>query len=194
MDEELKKLLEKAQANFNEQREKNDALTKQITDLNEKLKGVTEQMEKGDGGKSEELTKKLEELMDEISDLRSKYIAPAAAITDEQQKKAIQQVVMKSFGSFMKKNKGNQGDVVKGLQDEIELQIKTLNLSTPAQGGYAVMEVLSMDVLDHAREFSPVVQQIMLKSDMTRDYRPAHQDHLSVYRGRYRKRRWYCPG
>ena len=28
-----------------------------------------------------------------------------------------------------------------------------------------------MDVLDHAREFSPVVQQIMLKSDMTRDYR-----------------------
>ena len=60
MDEELKKLLEKAQANFNEQREKNDTLTKQIGDLNEKLKSVTEQMEKGDGGKSEELTKKLE--------------------------------------------------------------------------------------------------------------------------------------
>ena len=36
MDEKLKELLEKAQANFNEQREKNEALTKQIADLQEK--------------------------------------------------------------------------------------------------------------------------------------------------------------
>ena len=37
MDEKLKELLEKAQANFNEQREKNEALTKQIADLQGKL-------------------------------------------------------------------------------------------------------------------------------------------------------------
>ena len=169
MDEKLKELLEKAQANFNEQREKNEALTKQIADLQGKLDTVTEQMKNGvDAG---QLQTKMEELVEEISDLRSKYRAPASVITDEQQKKAIHEVVMKSFGAFMKKNKGTQGDVVEGLTQEIENQVKTLNLSTPAQGGYAVMEVLSMDVLDHAREFSPIVQQIMLKSDMTRDYR-----------------------
>ena len=169
MDEKLKELLEKAQANFNEQREKNEALTKQIADLQGKLDTVTEQMKNGvDAG---QLQTKMEELVEEISDLRSKYRAPASVITDEQQKKAIHDVVMKSFGAFMKKNKGTQGDVVEGLTQEIENQVKTLNLSTPAQGGYAVMEVLSMDVLDHAREFSPIVQQIMLKSDMTRDYR-----------------------
>ena len=169
MDEKLKELLEKAQANFNEQREKNEALTKQIADLQGKLDNVTEQMKNGvDAG---QLQTKMEELVEEISDLRSKYRAPASVITDDQQKKAIHDVVMKSFGAFMKKNKGTQGDVVEGLTQEIENQVKTLNLSTPAQGGYAVMEVLSMDVLDHAREFSPIVQQIMLKSDMTRDYR-----------------------
>ena len=169
MDEKLKELLEKAQANFNEQREKNEALTKQIADLQGKLDTVTEQMKNGvDSG---QLQTKMEELVEEISDLRSKYRAPASVITDDQQKKAIHDVVMKSFGAFMKKNKGTQGDVVEGLTQEIENQVKTLNLSTPAQGGYAVMEVLSMDVLDHAREFSPIVQQIMLKSDMTRDYR-----------------------
>ena len=169
MDEKLKELLEKAQANFNEQREKNEALTKQIADLQGKLDTVTEQMKNGvDAG---QLQTKMEELVEEISDLRSKYRAPASVITDDQQKKAIHEVVMKSFGAFMKKNKGTQGDVVEGLTQEIENQVKTLNLSTPAQGGYAVMEVLSMDVLDHAREFSPIVQQIMLKSDMTRDYR-----------------------
>ena len=169
MDEKLKELLEKAQANFNEQREKNEALTKQIADLQGKLDTVTEQMKNGvDAG---QLQTKMEELVEEISDLRSKYRAPASVITDDQQKKAIHDVVMKSFGAFMKKNKGTQGDVVEGLTQEIENQVKTLNLSTPAQGGYAVMEVLSMDVLDHAREFSPIVQQIMLKSDMTRDYR-----------------------
>ena len=169
MDEKLKELLEKAQANFNEQREKNEALTKQIADLQGKLDNVTEQMKNGvDAG---QLQTKMEDLVEEISDLRSKYRAPASVITDEQQKKAIHEVVMKSFGAFMKKNKGTQGDVVEGLTQEIENQVKTLNLSTPAQGGYAVMEVLSMDVLDHAREFSPIVQQIMLKSDMTRNYR-----------------------
>jgi HK97 family phage major capsid protein len=169
MDEKLKELLEKAQANFNEQREKNEALTKQIADLQGKLDTVTEQMKNGvDAG---QLQTKMEDLVEEISDLRSKYRAPASVITDDQQKKAIHEVVMKSFGAFMKKNKGTQGDVVEGLTQEIENQVKTLNLSTPAQGGYAVMEVLSMDVLDHAREFSPIVQQIMLKSDMTRDYR-----------------------
>lgn len=169
MDEKLKELLEKAQANFNEQREKNESLTKQIADLQGKLDTVTEQMK--NGVDACQLQTKMEELVEEISDLRSKYRAPASVITDEQQKKAIHEVVMKSFGAFMKKNKGTQGDVVEGLTQEIENQVKTLNLSTPAQGGYAVMEVLSMDVLDHAREFSPIVQQIMLKSDMTRDYR-----------------------
>ena len=173
--EELKALIEKATANFEAQKKENETLTVAMKAQEEKfiqLKGDFDKLkEGGDQDQAKKMAKDLEDLADEISDLRSKYKAPAAAITDEAQKKAIQQIVMKSFGSFMKKNKGTQGDVVEGLQTEIELQIKTLNLSTPAQGGYAVMEVLSMDVLDHAREFSPVVQQIMLKSDMTRDYR-----------------------
>lgn len=65
----MKELLEKAQVNFNEQREKNEALTKQIADLQGKLDNVTEQMKSGvDAG---QLQTKMEELVEEISDLRS---------------------------------------------------------------------------------------------------------------------------
>jgi HK97 family phage major capsid protein len=106
-----------------------------------------------------------------MSDLRSKYKNPAAAITDTQQKEALRNIVMKAVGSVIKNNKNSKNDVFDSIKSEINTQIKTLNLATPAEGGLAVAEVLSMDVMDYAREFSPISQLVLMKAGMTRDYR-----------------------
>lgn len=173
--EELKALIQKATENFNAQKKVNDDLTLEFTALKQKydeLKGTFDKLkEGGDSDQHKKMAQQLEDLVNEMSDLRSKYKSPAAAITDQDQKKAIRHLVMKSFGAFIKDSKSQKGDVMSGIKEKIDLEIKSLNLSTPAEGGMAVKEVLSMDVLDYAREFSPISQHVGLKSDLTRDYR-----------------------
>lgn len=173
--EELKKLLEKATANFEAQKAENDKLTVQIKALETNYDKFKTEIEKLTGaGDSENLKKaitQIEELVNEMSDLRSKYKAPAAAISDKDQKQALRTIVMKAVGSVIKNNKTQKGEVFDSIKEEIDLQIKTLNLGTPAQGGLAVAEILALDVMDYAREFSPITQLIMHKAGMTRDYR-----------------------
>ena len=110
--EELKALIEKATANFEAQKKENLDLTVQIKTQEEKFDALKADFDKlkegGDQDQAKKMATQLEELVEEISDLRSKYRAPASVITDDQQKKAIHEVVMKSFGAFMKKNKGTQ--------------------------------------------------------------------------------------
>ena len=50
-------------------------------------------------------------------------------------------------------------------------QCKTLNLGTPAQGGLAVAETLDRDVMEYARDFSPIVSLVGYKASLTRSYR-----------------------
>ena len=173
--EKLQALIQKATENFELQKKANDTLTVEFNGLVKKyddLKGAFDKLkEGGDADQHKKMATQLEDLVNEMSDIRSKYRAPAAAITDEDQKKAIRHVVMKSFGAFIKDSKGQKGDVMAGIKEKIDLEVKALNLTTPADGGLAVKEVLSMDVLDYAREFSPISQHVGLKSDLTRDYR-----------------------
>ena len=172
---ELQDLLKKAVENFNIQKAENEALTTQFKAVERnytELKADIDKLrETGDDDAAKKAADQIEELVNEMSDLRSKYKAPAAAISDKEQKKALRSIVMKAVGSVIKNNKKDKGDVFDNIKEEIDVQVKTLNLATPAEGGLAVAEILSLDVMDYAREFSPITQLIMHKAGMTRDYR-----------------------
>lgn len=173
--EELQALITKATEKFEAQKAENSKLQVKLTELVEnydKLKGDFEKLrDAGDADGAKKVADSIEELQNEMSDLRAKHKNPAAAITDEAQKKAMREIVMKAVGGVIKNSKNQKGDVFDSIKSEIDLQVKTLNISTPAQGGLAIAEVLAMDVMDYAREFSPISQHIMMKSSMTRDYR-----------------------
>lgn len=172
---ELGALISKATENFKAQEKDNAALVltfkKQASQYEELKKDFETAREEGKAVDTKKLSDSLDELQEDMSDMRSKYKHPAAAISEEDQKKAVRQIVMKAVGSIVKQNKKNQGDVFDEIKKEIDLQVKTLNITTPAEGGLAVAEVLAMEVMDYAREFSPVAQLIMMKSGITRDYR-----------------------
>lgn len=51
------------------------------------------------------------------------------------------------------------------------MQIKTLNITTASQGGMAVAEILATDIMEYAREYSPVLMHIGRKTSLTRNYR-----------------------
>ena len=172
---ELQALIKTATDNFMAQKKENEALTVQFKAMETKydeLKGDFEKLrDAGDADAAKKVADTITELQNEMSDLRAKYKAPAAAISDKDQKEALRTIVMKAVGSVIKNNKKDKGDVFDNIKEEIEIQVKTLNITTPAEGGLAIAEVLSMDVMDYAREFSPIAQLILNKAGMTRDYR-----------------------
>lgn len=173
--EKLQALITKATENYMNQKTDNEKLTVKLTAMDTKydeLKGQFEKLrEAGDADGAKKVADTVTELVDEMSDLRAKYKTPAAAISSEDQKQAMRSIVMKAVGSVIKGNSKQKGDVFDNIKSEIDLQVKTLNISAPAEGGLAIAEVLSMDVMDYAREFSPVAQMVMMKAGMTRDYR-----------------------
>jgi HK97 family phage major capsid protein len=170
MDEELEKLkslVQKATANYDAQVKKNEALETQIKGLNDKLTDLTEKLNAGDP----DAKVKMEELADEISDLREKQKTPILAVTDADQKNALREVARKAFAVAIKSNSKTKGDILGLAREQMDVEIKALNVTTPAEGGYAVAEILSMDVMDIARGYSPISSNIMYKTGITRDYR-----------------------
>lgn len=173
--EELKALIQKATANFEAQKKENEKVVADLNHMSVKYDNLKADFDKlkevGDADGAKKLANTIDELQNEMSDLRTKMKAPALAITEADQKKAIQHIVMKAFGAAIKGAKNAKGDILEAIRENVDIQVKALNLTTPAQGGLAVAEVLSMDIMDYAREFSPIAQHVMMKSDMTRDYR-----------------------
>lgn len=164
---ELQALIQKATEKYEAQATKNAALESTITELKSQVEAFKAKLDAGDP----EAKQKLEDLENEISDLRSKQKSPVLAITDESQKKALREVARKAFATVIKNNSKTKGDIMGAAREQIDVEIKALNISTPAEGGYAVAEILSMDVMDIAREYSPIASQIMYKTGITRDYR-----------------------
>lgn len=176
----LQALIETATKNYEAQKSENSKLETKFKALDEKyteLLGKFDKLqESGDKDTSavkaetETLVKQLEEMQDEMSDLRSKQKAPVTAISDKDQQKALHTIAKKAVGSFLQKKDGNL-DFFKFIGENAELQCKTLNISSPETGGLAVAETLARDVLDYYRDISPIVSEVGRKSSMTRDYR-----------------------
>ena len=173
--EELQALITKATEKFEAQKGENDKLQlklKGLVDNYDTLKGDFEKLrEAGDADGAKKIATAIDDLQNEMSDLRSKHKNPATAIDTKQEKMAVRSIVMKAVGSVIKGGKNQKGDVFDSIKSEIDLQVKALNISTPAEGGLAIAEVLAMDVMDYAREFSPISQHVLMKSSITRDYR-----------------------
>jgi|TARA_R110002124_G_scaffold236648_3_gene401881 HK97 family phage major capsid protein len=158
---ELKVQLEKAVAQVEGQKSINDSLSLEIKEINSKLK-VSLEAEKVN-------PQEVEDLKNEISDLRGKIKTPAAAITDVEQKRAVQTFAVKAFNNYARQAKG--GDVgLESFLGSLADEFKAINISTASEGGSAVAQVLSMDVIEYGREYSPILSSIGLKNGLTRDY------------------------
>ncbi len=174
MSEKLEALLEKATANYKAQEAENKQLQTQVKSLSEKHTDLLGQFDKlkegGDSDAAAKMAKTIEELQDEMSDLRSKHKAPIVTISDEKQKDALKTVAKKAVGAFLK-TKDKQGDFFEFIENNAVEQCKTLNISSPETGGLAVAEILSRDVMDYYRDVSPIIGEVGRKSAMTRSYR-----------------------
>ncbi len=174
--EELKALIETATKNFMAQKEECSKLETQIKAQEAKfdeLKGQFDKLkEGGDQDQAKKMAEQLEELVQEISDLRSKYKAPAAVVTEEQ-KKALHDGVLKPvIGEWLKGKRNNTApEFFKFIEQQGTERFKTLNLTNADEGGRAVAEVLSRDVIEYAREYSPVLGEVGRKPSMTRNFR-----------------------
>jgi len=175
--DEIKALLETATTKFAEAKKENEQTQVQVKTLETKLAEMQTKFDKVNTGNDDDakvkLADQINELQAEVSDLRTKAAKPAVAVIDSKaQKDALVHVARKAIGAFIKgKNGQNDGDFFNFIKQHAENQMKTLNITNAAQGGLAVAEILSREVLDYARELSPVVAEIGLKPAITRDYR-----------------------
>ena len=178
--EKLQALITKATENYMAQKAKNDELETKASALDtkyDKLMSDFESVQKQliDGGgeaktKAAELTAKMAEIENEISDLRSKASSPVLAINTKEQKEAVQAVVMECVGSFLK-TKNQNTDFFDYVKDQSTIRCKALNISSPATGGLAIAETLARDVMDYARDMSPILDLVGRKPGLTRSYR-----------------------
>lgn len=174
MDEELKALIEKANAAVLAQKNENAALQTKFEALAQKHDGLQVEFDKVKaGGNAEEvkaLVTKLADLQSEMSDLRSKHKSPISVVTDKDQKEALVTLGRKAIAAFAKV-KNNSEDFFDYIQKNVETQCKALNISTGAEGGFAVAEILSQEIIKYARDFSPVLGEVGFKPSVTRNYR-----------------------
>jgi HK97 family phage major capsid protein len=172
--EEIGELVQKASANFDAQVKENEKIATQLkaqTTLFEGLKADLEKIKEcGDGDEIKKLREDMEEALNEMADIEAKFRNPAGAITDEQQKTALKSIAVKAVGAFVK-TKSQSTNFFEFVKSHATEQCKTLNITTPADGGLAVAETLDRDVMTYARDFSPILSQVGYKASMTRNYR-----------------------
>lgn len=166
--EELKALLEDAVNQVKAQKAENDKLKTQIEEVNQKL----DEALKGDN-----TNEQIEELKSEISDLRAKQ-KPIVDVIPENAKQKLRELAGSVVGVFVAQKKREGGVKSDDLSAFMSVsahgvteKFKALNISTPAEGGLAVAEVLASDVLDYARKSFPILSEVGFKSGMTRNYR-----------------------
>jgi len=174
--EELKALIEKATANFEAQKKENEGLTAKIKAQEELFTNLKADFDKlkegGDQDQAKKLAEQLDELTNEISDLRSKYKSPVTVVTEEQKQAMHEAIIKPVIGKWLK---GKANNTAPEFFKYIEINgadcFKTLNITNADEGGRAVAEILSRDVIEYAREYSPILGQVGRKPSMTRNFR-----------------------
>lgn len=154
MDEELKALLEKANANL----EKLEAKVNAVETENTKLKELQEKASKADNASNADVEKLKDDLRNEIADLETKIKSgsPVVAIDEKAQIMAFKSAV----GMFVK-----NGDPKADFKSFVELEVKAaLNITNTGQGLEAIAEVLSREIVERARELYPIVNEIRTRN------------------------------
>ena len=158
-EEELKALLEKANANYEALKVKLEAGDQRVAGLesiNEKLTAKLEALEsKGEGVTQEQL----EELKNEMADLEVKTQRPAVMMTKEDEQK-VRNVLKTALGAFVKTK-----DQSKTMNEFVDMQVKAaLNLTNSGEGLESIDEVLSRDIIERAREAYPLLSDINVRN------------------------------
>jgi HK97 family phage major capsid protein len=171
--DELKKLIEAMAKKFAESQEARVAAEKA---LKTQLDALNVKYEKLEHSKDPEEIKKLmasiKELEDEVSDVRTKANVPAIVMTKAEKQKLHDEVLKPVIGKWLKgKKNATPTEFFKYVENGAAEQFKALNITNASEGGLAVAEVLSRDVIEYAREFSPILGQIGRKPSMTRNFR-----------------------
>lgn len=147
-------------------KELQDQFNGKVKSLNEKFEAL-QQADKAEEIKG--LTSTIDELQNEISDIRTK--SEKAFVPSEVEEKAARNIVTAAMGSLVKAKGAGNLDLLSGLEKKVGEQIKALNIGTDSSAGYAVAEVLRRDVIEYAREFSPILSLVGRNSMITRDMR-----------------------
>lgn len=140
--DELKKLLEELQKAFAEFKKANDERLVQLEKKGHSDPLVTEKVEKLNA-KIGELETKRQELESRIEAAETKAGRPTGMGGDNGENRAVSDHKKAFFGSFVRKG------IDTGLTD---LEMKALNITTPADGGFAVPTELDREILALARD------------------------------------------
>lgn len=180
--EELKKMLETAVELGKEVKEHNAKLELKVAEMTANLDGqktryeaLQKEIKDGGGAASIELKKlddAMKELSSEISDLRSKA-RTVTGIAPKEVKSALREIAVKSYNSFVKDARDSGVINFANYAKTIDVEVKALGLGADngSTAAAAVAEILSMDLIEYAREFSPILSEISMRSGLTRDYR-----------------------
>ena len=117
----------------------------------------------------------IKSLEDEVSDVRTKTKSfhPAEQMT-KAEKQAMHEGVLKPVLAKALKSiqaGGSVTELFKTIATGSAEQFKALNITNADEGGRAIAEILSRDVIEYAREYSPIVSQVGRKPSMTRNFR-----------------------
>ena len=171
--DELKKLIEAMAVKFAESQEgrikAEQALEVQVKALDTKYAAL-----EGSDNPSEikKLMASIAELENEISDVRTKAATPSVQLSKSDKQKIHDEVLKPVIGKWLKgKKNSTPTEFFKFVEDGAVEQFKVLNITNADEGGLAVAEVLSRDVIEYAREYSPVLGQVGRKPSMTRNFR-----------------------
>lgn len=172
----LETLIKNATSNLEKMKADNEKLMNDINALNEKnteLKGEIDKLkEAGDQDGVKQLAAQIEEHMTEIDEKFRKLQPTNAVMTEEEKQKVHNEVLKPIIGKWMKGKQNNTApEFFKFIETGAKEQFKTLNITNPDEGGRAIAEILSRDVIEYAREYSPVLSQVGRKPSMTRNFR-----------------------
>jgi len=170
----LKELLEAMTLKYEKSQEAQVAAEKKMKNEIKAINDKYETLEKSqDAGEIKKLMKSIADLEEEVSDVRTKAASTFQPTKDEHD--AVKTVVRTSIGSMLKsKGASDTGlnlDLVKAAGSIIAEKVKALNIGTAESGGLAIAEVLRRDVIEYAREFSPIMSLVGRDPVMTRNYR-----------------------
>jgi HK97 family phage major capsid protein len=160
--EKLKAMLEEAVELGTKQREENEALKAKLEKLTTDFEAVKDA---NDGMVSSEM---VDELKSQISDLEAKMKRPVDMLPEDT-KKVMKEIAGKAIGNWVKGNSSK--DLFDHVKSYSADHFKSVNITNPADGGLAVAEVLSSDIMDRAREYSPILGLVGRKPNMTRNFR-----------------------
>lgn len=172
----LETLIKNATSNLEKMKADNEKLMEDIKSLNEKnteLKGEIDKLkEAGDDDGVKKLASQIEEHMTEIDEKFRQLQPTNTAMTDEEKQKMHSSVLKPVIGKWIKGKQNNTApEFFKFVQNGAAEQFKALNITNPDEGGRAIAEILSRDVIEYAREYSPVLSQVGRKPSMTRNFR-----------------------